>query len=168
MARAFGSKYQSKEYEDLLDFTGIPYPTPCTSSIFKKFETNNPTYGLNVFSFPTNGKKLSNLLPVYVSPHEGRQILSIILLYAPGNKDKRHYVSITNFNWLMSDGDKNPHDTCPRCLYTFKGLTSKDDGSKITPKMRLAEHSQLCKGINGGGCQKTVYPEEGTVKKFDS
>lgn len=162
------SKYQTEEYKDLLDFTDIPSPTPCFASVFKKFEKNNPTFSLNVFSFPTNGKSLSSLRPVYVSPHEDRILLSIMTIYKIGDKAKRHYVSISNFSRLMCDGSTDAHATCPRCLYTFKGLTIKKDGSVITPDMRLTSHAVLCKGINGGGCQKTEYPKPGTIKQFEA
>jgi hypothetical protein len=153
-------QYEGALYKHLLNFEGIPFPTPCNSNTFKKFEAHNPNYALNVFSFPTDGNDLSKLLPVYISEQEGRRVLSIMLLYVRGDKEQRHYVCISDSSRLMCDGSKNDHATSPRCLYTFKGMTIKADKTKITPNMRLLEHAKLCKGINGGGCQKTEYPKK--------
>jgi hypothetical protein len=79
-------QYDGPDYEGLLDFTDIPYPTPCAASVFKKFEKNNPHVALNVFSFPTNGKSLSSLRPTYISNCEGRKELNIMMLYDIGDK----------------------------------------------------------------------------------
>jgi hypothetical protein len=68
-------QYDGPDYDGLLDFTDIPFPTPCTASIFKKFEKNNQNYALNVFSFPTNGKSLSPFVQLIF------QIIQIVLYY---------------------------------------------------------------------------------------
>jgi hypothetical protein len=156
------NQYNTKEeYQNIFNFGGIEYPTPCEARTFRIFEVNNPEYGLNVFTCPANGTSLSSILPFYISPYQDRKILSLMLLIEGGENGRKHYISIVDFKKLMCDGQKTEHATCPRCMYTFRGK------SKVSsPDERLAEHMKICQGANGE-CQRVEFPKEGSKKYFE-
>lgn len=132
-----------------LDFAGINFPVQITD--IKKFERQNPTLSVNVFSWE-NG-----LYPQYISDKEKKEEIDILkeidlllLIDIKNNDDiKSHYVWIKNLSTMLYQESKYKvkKHPCRRCLHIF------------STDALLQNHKTLCKGINNKA-QRTQMPDE--------
>jgi hypothetical protein len=147
--------YKKYNVNDLFDLDGFTYPVDNCAKTYKKFETQNPGYSLNVYKIKSDSKSSDDLETFYISdcldPTYEKTIINLLLIHSTNEIGKCHYITITNFNGLLNDGSKNMMSFCSRCLHKFSG---------INPHQRLEEHLTYCHGINSGGSQRISLPSE--------
>lgn len=138
---------QYTKHEDMLDFSGIKYPTSIDD--IKLFEKKNPTYAVFVFVIDDDKSQVIN--PYYVHDNtKGKTLIKLLLLQSEKNN---HYVWIKNFGALLRKF--NAHHVCHwcyKCLHHFPTVE------------RLTEHEN--NGCNNHGACKISMPPPDSVVKF--
>ena len=100
-----------KQYEEELDFTGIPFPVRIDD--IPKFEKLNDL-AICVYVVSENGKQVNPL--VYT---QRRDMDPINLLLIEG-EEKFHYAWIKNYDRLLTHDFTNTKVFCPYCCYGFR------------------------------------------------
>ena len=122
------SYYNKPERRNLFNLSGIDMPAKCCSRTFQRFEAQNPKYSLLVWQCPMQSASRGDLFPAYISPHEDRERIILVLLYEGEAESeetaKSHYITVSNVNALLRV-DSNYEAHCLRCLHTFAGANSK-------------------------------------------
>ena len=131
-----------------LNMEGIEYPVSLDN--IKKFERQNPKYGINVFIIEKNDE----VVPRVICKDNDRHIINLLLI---SDKEKQHYVWIKNFSRLMFlkvTKHENKLHFCYNCLNHFSS-------EKI-----LKNHKDS--GCYDNPCAKIVLPEPNTEDCFIS
>ena len=131
-----------------LNFTGVSFPMKVSD--VTKFERQNPGLSVNIFGWK-NG-----LYPLYVSQKQVNKEIDLLLLTAPEEPQKTHYVWIKDLARMLFKNSKYEHrkHPCRRCLHVFSS------------EALLETHRNDCQGI-GEKPQCTVMPKEGqNILKF--
>ena len=135
-------------YRGELNFTGVSFPMKVSD--VTKFERQNPGLSVNIFGWK-NG-----LYPLYVSQKQVNKEIDLLLLTAPEEPQKTHYVWIKDLARMLFKNSKHKHrqHPCRRCLHVFSS------------EALLETHRNDCQGI-GEKPQCTVMPKEGqNILKF--
>ena len=125
-----------------LNMEGIEYPVSLDN--IKKFEKQNPKYGINVNILEKNNE----VVPRVICKDKNKVIINLLLI---SDGEKQHYVWIKNFTRLMSAKvSKDGHELywCYNCL------------SHFTSEKVL--HSHQDNGCYDNPCAKIVLPEPNT------
>lgn len=101
-----------RPFQNDLHITGIKFPM--TLSQIDKFENQNPSISINVFTYEDN-----EILPLKITT--GTRRLHHVNLLLLKWKDKSHYALITDLNRFLSRSKsvKNRSFFCPYCLHGF-------------------------------------------------
>ena len=108
-----------RKQADVLDWSNIEFPTPCSSKMFKTFEENNKI-SLLVFGHTYKGRKLS-IVPLYV-PKERREKIVRLFFIKSDDGTTSHYCVINNMSRLVGsqinkyEGKKYVCDYCLNCF----------------------------------------------------
>ena len=104
-----------KEKENTLNMDGIEYPVSLKD--IDKFEKQNPTISITVFSYNEKNK----VFPLRVSEYVYTREVNIVLMLIEKNEVK-HYTWVKNISRLLSSQVSNhngKHHFCLRCLNPF-------------------------------------------------
>ena len=127
-ANAERSYYNKPERRNLFNLSGIDMPAKCCLRTFQRFEAQNPKYSLLVWQCPMQSASRGDFFPAYISPHEDRERIILVVLYEVEAESeetaKSHYITVSNVNALLRV-DSNYEAHCLRCLHTFAGANSK-------------------------------------------
>ena len=136
-----------KEKENTLNMDGIKYPVSLRG--IDRFEKQNPTIAVSVFSYNEKDK----VYPLRISKYVYKREVDIYLMLL--EKDEiTHYCLIKSISRLLSSQvskHNGEHHFCLRCMNPFCSQKS------------LEEHLEYC---NAKECIKINMPEKGTVLKF--
>ena len=136
-----------KAMEHTLNMDGIEYPVSIKD--IDRFEKQNPTLSVTVFSYDEKDK----VYPLRISKYVYKREVDIFLMLL--EKDGvTHYCLITNLSRLLSSQaikHKEKHNFCLRCMNPFWSQKS------------LEKHLEYC---NTKECIKINMPEKGTMLKF--
>lgn len=95
------------KYLNGLNIGGLSFPLDLAQ--IPLFETNNPSYSINVLCPSSEEDK--TFVPLYASPHRRRKHVVNLMLLTEGGK--HHYVLIINLYRLLSSRNSNGHKTYP-------------------------------------------------------
>ena len=127
-------------HKNKLNWEGIEYPAEIDQ--IKKFEKQNPKYGINVFIL----EKKNEITPRLICKDRERIIINLLLI---ADNDKKHYVWIKDFSRLVSSAvSKDSHKLhwCYNCLCHF------------TSETILIKHMES--GCYNNPCAKIILPKK--------
>ena len=134
---------QYLQYEKEINIEGLTFPVKLTD--IKKFENNNPNYGINVYYFHDDNYK--DRRPLRICEEKRNKIIH--LLYLTEN-DNYHYASITDINKFLGSGkDKHKKYFCDRCA-SFGSQSLQE----------VERHREICNDFKA--C-KTIMPKNGVT-----
>ena len=136
-----------KEKKNTLNMDGIEYPVSLKD--IDKFEKQNPTISITVFSYNEKNK----VFPLRVSEYVYTREVNIVLMLIEKNGVK-HYTWVKNISRLLSTQVSNhngKHHFCLRCLNPF--WTHKS----------LEKHLEYCSNHEA---VKIEMPKKGDILKF--
>ena len=138
--------YHYKKFANELNVEGLTFPL--NVSDVPKFEKLNTSLKINVLMYEEK-----DCIPLYVSKfHDRPTHINLLLL---SDDSKHHYVLIRNMSRLVASRSayNGKHYVCDHCLHPF---TVKDAFDRHVPHCCM--HAP----------QRVVYPEPGTILKWDS
>jgi len=127
-----------KPHFNKLNWDGIEYPVEIDK--IKKFEKQNPKYGINVFLLENKNE----ITPRIICKEKEKIIINLLLI---AENDKKHYVWIKDFSRLVSSGvSKHGHTMhyCYNCLCHF------------STEALLIKHMES--GCYNNACAKIILP----------
>lgn len=124
--------HRYQEVRHKYNFKGLTYPV--SLSEIKKFEKQNPSTSVNVFSLDQS----NNVYPLQLSPKENIDHTDLLLIK---DGDVSHYVYIKDFNVLVRNQLTKKHTGITVCKWCFCHVskTGQRGGNKW-----LVEHQLLC------------------------
>ena len=129
-----------KPHFNKLNWDGIEYPVEIDK--IKKFEKQNPKYGINVFLLENKNE----ITPRIICKDKEKIIINLLLI---ADNDKKHYVWIKDFSRLVSSSvSKDSHKLhwCYNCLCHF------------TSEAILIKHMES--GCYNNPCAKIILPKK--------
>ena len=113
-----------KNFENMLDTTGLEFPVNSKSQIYKFEQLNN--LRINVFQLSGSGKEI---YPYYISDQTMEKVISLLIISKEAdNTIKHHFVLIKNFQKFVRTQFRrnNKGITCERCMTSCKTSSMYD------------------------------------------
>ncbi len=103
--------FQNLNIEKIINFDGIPEPTPLNEKYFKLFKKQNPDISINIISFDYSEEIVVDdtivkdaslfLYPCYISKHIKQYDIDILFLPPDNNTEIGHYSLINDLSKLI-------------------------------------------------------------------
>jgi hypothetical protein len=128
--------FQNFNIEKIINFDGIPEPTPLTEKYFKLFKKQNPDISINKISFDYSEEMVVDdiivkeaslfLYPCYISKHIKQYDIDILFLPPDNNTDIGHYSLINDLSKLIRSQITNHKERIFLCKNCFRDQKSQE------------------------------------------
>jgi hypothetical protein len=128
--------FQNLNIEKIMNFDGIPEPTPLTEKYFKLFKKQNPDISINIISFDYSEEMVVDdiivkeaslfLYPCYISKHIKQYDIDILFLPPDNNTEIGHYSLINDLSKLVRSQITNHKERIFLCKNCFRDQKSQE------------------------------------------